>query len=326
MDSAHKIKLHNWLAPLGTAGRLVFGMLAMNIGFGLGWASYRACRSDAILVGIVLGLVGLICVAAGGWLLAAWNSAQDIRRRANEHREGQTPESWKWRPDWAAGRVQSTGKTALTGAWLKVGLWSAFSCGLCYLVFNPELGILRLALLVVPLFAVWQVVQAFSATLRWRRFGESWFRMPSVPGFVGGDLSGAIETPVKIRPLDGFHVKLLCIRQASDGRSSSLMPEKVLWKDEKVLVRELLDDGSRQSAIPVYFTIPRDCSPTDDIAMTLGRILWRLEVRARLPGLSYFAGFEVPVFLSCHPQSLVSTPDPTLPYQAPTSVSRGSDS
>jgi len=59
-------------------------------------------------------------------------------------------------------------------------------------------------------------------------------------------------------------------------------------------------------------------SESDD-SNSNNRILWRLDAGAKVPGVDYFAQFEVPVFRTSETAATAdaSIVDPTLAYQAP---------
>ena len=132
-------------------------------------------------------------------------------------------------------------------------------------------------------------------------YGRSVFQMASVPGVIGGQLAGVIRTAVKIHPQGAFQLKLNCIdvTYETTGKGSVLM-RKVVWQDEQVVVHELLRDDAGQSAIPVLFQIPYECSQSGEPDAEHA-ISWQLEVTAQTPGLAYRAMFDVPVFKT--PQS-----------------------
>ena len=140
--------------------------------------------------------------------------------------------------------------------------------------------------------------------LRWRKFGQSVFQMASLPGVIGGQFAGVIRTSAKVRPEDGFHLHLRCVRRITTGSGKSRSTsERVLWEDQRVAMHELLDDQAAESAIPVEFQIPYDCQPSDDRNPD-DQTLWRLTAAAEVPGIDYAATFEVPVFKTaqseCH--------------------------
>jgi hypothetical protein len=149
--------------------------------------------------------------------------------------------------------------------------------------------------LIFPLIGLLLLIWAIRVAISWKKFGPSIFKMLSVPGVIGGNLSGAIETSVKLRPQDGFHLRLACVKRVvvGTGKGSSTQ-ETVLWQVDKTMNEDLLDEP-RRSGIPVSFQIPPDAMPTDD-TMPASKIVWRLIAQAKVPGVDYSATFEVPVF------------------------------
>jgi hypothetical protein len=170
--------------------------------------------------------------------------------------------------------------------------------------------------LIFPVVGLGLVAWSFRSIAKWRKFGESRFQMATCPGVVGGPLGGVIHVPVHIHPEDGFHLTLSCINRITTGtgkhRSTS---ENILWQDTRVMKHELLERDSTKSAIPVLFGIPFDSRPTDDTDSN-NEVLWRLEVKAKVPGIDYSSRFDVPVY-----KTPASSPDFKLdesavaPYQ-----------
>jgi hypothetical protein len=151
--------------------------------------------------------------------------------------------------------------------------------------------------LIFPAIGLTMIWWAVYCVRRWRKFGQSEFQMADVPGVIGGQLAGVIRTSAKIRPEDGFHLILRCVKQITTGNGDdSKTSESVLWENEQTEMHELLDDQLEQSAIPVVFQIPIDCLPSDSQDAN-DKTVWRLTASARVPGMDYAATFEVPVFL-----------------------------
>ena len=208
---------------------------------------------------------------------------------------------WLWKQDWAAGKIMASSKTLVVAS-LTAAIVANLATIPTWLVLPGQLlgkhnriALLGLAPPVIGLgLACWAIV----ALMRWRKFGQSEFRMASVPGVIGGQLAGAIVTSAKIRPGDGFHLALKCIeRTITRGGDGNTVREEIVWQRQQVVAHELLRDNADQSAIPVQFQIPCDCRPTggekpDD------QIIWRLEATAAVPGLDYRAKFDVPVFIT----------------------------
>ncbi len=222
--------------------------------------------------------------------------------RVNSALAAANPEApWMWKADWAAGRIVSSSLDRVT---MLVVLafavfWNVISAPLWFQLPGEIIdkgnrwALLGLLFPAVGLFLVgWAIV----LVIRWRKFGESVFQMVSVPGVIGGQLAGVIRTPVKVRPEDGFHFTLACIRKIMTGSGDdSSTSEEAVWEDARVVAHGLLDDLAEGSAIPVVFPIPYDCRPTDESAPR-DQTVWRLKVTATVPGVAYAATFEVPVF------------------------------
>ena len=292
-----------------------FGVAALAKGI-------RSLIAGEVMNGVFLSIFGLIFGGIGFGLLAGLVFASKAKKRTDAIKAAHPGEPWLWKDQWAGGCIRSSTKAAMFAACGFAGFWNLISMTVCAGVIPAELkkgNHKVLFALIFPAIGVGLLVWAAREIVRWKKFGESTFKMLSVPGVLGGQLNGAIQTSVKIRPEDGFHLKLRCVNRVttSSGNSSSTM-ELVLWEDEKTMARELLADDPRRSGIPVFFQIPTDCRESDD-SNSRNRILWRLEASARVPGLDYFAQFEVPVFRTSETAPSAATPvtDPTLAYQAP---------
>ena len=214
---------------------------------------------------------------------------------------------WLARKEWAEGRIVFSGKTSMFVLWLFALLWNLVTVPCCIAVYPKASAAffngnwLPLVALVFPAAGLFVVVCAIVSTMRWRKYGSSVFQMASVPGVIGGQLAGVIRTAVKIRPEDSFELKLSCIKVTYEttGKGSEFM-RMVDWQDEQVVVHELLHDDAGQSAIPVLFQIPYECSQSGE-PDAKHLIIWQLDVAAKAPGLDYRATFDVPVFKT--PQS-----------------------
>ena len=214
-------------------------------------------------------------------------------------------EPWLWKKDWASGRIRSSA-ASLAGALLFAAFWNTF-CIVIWLAFLSAGKVSRTDEQVFWWFmtpftivGLGMIVWAGVSLMRWRKFGRSVFQMASVPGVIGGQLAGVIRTPVKIEPADCFRIKLSCIHCVTPRASRGQVSRNIIWQDEQVVTRDLLQRDVAHSAIPVLFQIPYQCRQIDD-GEPNSAILWRLEVLAKMPGVDYGAEFDVPVFKT--PQS-----------------------
>jgi hypothetical protein len=137
---------------------------------------------------------------------------------------------------------------------------------------------------------------ATRSVLQWRKFGQSVFQMASVPGVIGGQLAGVVRTSAKVLPEDGFHIALNCINRVTTGSGKSRSTsEHILWQDDRIVGRDLLQNDPDHTAIPVLFAIPYECRSTDE-TLSDNQTVWRLVAKAKVPGVDFSAAFDVPVF------------------------------
>lgn len=255
---------------------------------------YRDARWQRML--LFSGVAAVFGSAGVGFLIAA------VITRL--HASGPAPGAdlnarpWERRADWAAGRVGPTDTArAAVPATTGVAVWWLLATAPLVATFP----LLRQEvdswwswlLLALPAVGVLIATWAGYLAVRQRRFGESIFEMASVPGVVGGPLSGVIRIPKLLRPDNGFRVRLYCMSQ-SKNRKGSDEHERAIWQEEQY-IPQAMDDGATGVAVPVLLAIPYSAKPTSS-ADELPRIRWLLEVFAELPGVNYKTEFEVPVF------------------------------
>ncbi|MHC4886569.1 MAG: hypothetical protein ACYTGH_15950 [Planctomycetota bacterium] len=213
---------------------------------------------------------------------------------------------WLQKPEWADGRIKSSGKGTLWGIFLFTLIWNAISAPVLFAVPSEmEKGNTAILIgLLFPLIGFVMIGYLIREVIRWRKYGQSVFEITPLPGVLGGPLSGVIYTGVNVVPEDGFHLHLRCARTVTTGsgknRSTS---ERTLWDHEMTVDRDLLVDDPTRSAIPILFALPYD-QPESSLSTEGSPVAWKLKVSAATPGVDYEAEFEVPVFKTAE-----STPD-----------------
>ena len=270
--------------------------------------------------GLPLMLISPIFAFVGFGLWYGLYRASKAKKRTDAISAAHPDEPWLVNDQWAGGSIKSSTRSTMVTACLFAGLWNLVSSAAIGANFRTILNERKPAALLILLFpagGIGLLIWAVRAIIRWKKFGESIFKMQSVPGVIGGSLSGAIRTSVKLQPEDGFHIKLRCVNliTTQSGENSSTT-EHILWEDEKTLVKDLLADDPRRSGIPVFFQIPRGSRPSDN-SNSRNRIVWRLEARAKVPGIGYFAQFEVPVFVVAGAADAGPVVDPLVAYEPP---------
>lgn len=206
---------------------------------------------------------------------------------------------WTARADWASGRVgPSDAALAALPATIAVAIWWMLASAPIFatwpLIQNEAGTRWSWLVLAIPALAILVVCIAVYLAIRSRRFGESVFEMASVPGVIGGPLSGIVRIAKLVQPESGFRLKLLCMSQSRDSEGDK-QHERVLWQDERFVAKAMSGDGFEGVAVPVLMAIPFTARPTTGADGT-PRIRWLLEIFAALPGVNYKTEFEVPVF------------------------------
>jgi hypothetical protein len=282
----------------GAALLIAFGMLFLLPGL-LFLTSLRPSPNGSRAGVIAAAGIALFISAIGaGLILAGWYGYRSSEKRAA--REVANPDSpWLWRADWAVRRAESLKKNREIVAWVV--------CIACNVVAIPIAVSLALqpagqripASIFILLFGCASVISIFfavRASLRHRRFGNTWFELDSLPFSPGGSVSGRIHLKMDAVPEQGVDLRLSCVRKSSTGAGEDRTTvTTVLWKTGETIPSGAIGFGADERTIPVNFAIPTDAYVTyhEDFSH---QILWLLHAKAALPGVDYSDEFELPVF------------------------------
>ncbi|MCL2639441.1 MAG: hypothetical protein FWD53_01205 [Phycisphaerales bacterium] len=265
----------------------------------IGWALGRnnmggfICGTPFVIVAVIL-----------------WLSGRQLHRR-QELRKKHADEPWLWNPKWADRIRYSDGEGAFRDYFAAALLLAIGTGGLAYLWHHPH-GEIRVPTYIFLAFVLAGFVfLAFRGvkTRRLMKFGPSELALATFPGVIGGQLVGVIYTGRKLHAADGYHLRLRCVAGKEGG---------VLWEDTATMARGVMEDDTSRTAIPVGFNIPADYPPTGIVGDS-NAVYWQLQVRAKVPGLHYFAAFKVPVFCTAESAAVVEEGkvDPVAAYREP---------
>jgi len=213
-------------------------------------------------------------------------------------REQFPEEPWRWRADWAAGRIPDEARRKVAFAWGFGVLWCLVSAPLIQRIpVELERGNRAAALgWLFPAIGAGLIVWALYETLRWARFGSSTLVLHTLPAVIGGRCSGTVQIPRRLRPVSPFEAMLSCVRITSRGTGKRRrVHERLLWQDLRRIEAERWQPGPRGSELPVRFEIPSDVPATSPDTGP-DRVEWRLELRHEMRGVDYHAVFRIPVF------------------------------
>jgi hypothetical protein len=255
-----------------------------------------------LLFALVFGGVG------GGLLVYAWRSG-NMQQQQQRLRDLYPNEAWRWREDWARGRIRSHHQVFMWAILIFAVIWNVLSWGMILLTLS-ELRLAwaqgqwdMLALLLFPAFGLVLAAWAGRSVLQWRKFGAAELVLKEIPGVVGGRLSATLHIPVKMRADKGFFLQLSCLRKQTQGSGKQRKTTTtVIWQDQMVLSPAQIQPAAGGMALPVLFYIPYDCAPSDD-SNADDVIYWELRTYADVPGVDFSATFSVPVFKTARSDS-----------------------
>jgi len=248
-------------------------------------------------VGVLIAAI--FTVIGCGIVYAAIYGTNKLREQAAAAEAN--PESpWLWRKDWAASRAESTHGNSAIGLWLLAIFWNAIAFTVAGSI-SPGLwrnSDLRIFFpLVFCLAGLILAGVAARASIRRKRFGQTYFEFASLPFAPGRALKGTIHLRFNTDARHGIDLRLSCVRRVVSGSGKNRSTqENVLWQADKNVPRELLTSGPMGDAIiPVDLGIPSDAYESNHDQPS-DQVLWLLHAHADVPGVDYFDDFEVPVF------------------------------
>ncbi|HSZ62617.1 MAG TPA: HEAT repeat domain-containing protein [Terriglobales bacterium] len=278
----------------------VFGLMFMA--FGLAFAKSLLFGDPSRIHGNLLAgvLFSAIFTLIGGGIIYAgiYGNRKLVERAAVAESNPESP--WLWKKDWAANRAESRNRNNVFGLWAA----AIFVNGIVFTIaisVVPQLWRTSAPKAFFPLIfcvvGVVLAVAAIRASIRRKRFGETYFEFASLPFSPGRMLKGTIHLRFNTSARHGIDLSLSCVRQVITGAGKNRSTlQSVLWQSDKNVPQSSLATGPMgDAAIPVEFAIPSDAyeSNHDD---PNDQVLWLLHAQADVPGVNYSDDFEVPVF------------------------------
>jgi hypothetical protein len=288
-------------AALGLFAASTFFLSAPGQIRGNGWV--------ALLVGGIFTLVGVGIVYG-----AIYGNRKLKEQAAAEQANPDSP--WLWRKDWAASQSDSKNRNSAIGLWLA----AIFVDAIVFTVAAANLPKLWRAsdpkAFLPLLFCVAAVIltgAALRASIRRKRFGQTYFQFASLPFSPGRQLKGTIHLHFNANARHGVDLRLSCVRLVTTGSGKNRSTfQTVLWQGDKNVPQESLTPGPMGDAtIPVDFSIPSDAYESNHDEPS-DQVLWLLHAEADVPGVDYSDDFEVPVFRRSPSPASASEPTPVF--------------
>ena len=253
-------------------------------------------------LGLLLAAISVFAVAGCGLTACGIYNLRDVSR-LNRGRREHPDEPWRWRKEWATGRISAGTKLGALVTWGLAIFWNGISLPVLFLVFSRALSDIRqvwmLVFLIFPLIGAGLLIEAVRRTILHFKYGQSYFELRTVPGTTGGVLQGNLVLEGRLRELQVVDVALTCCHRIVTGRGKGRSTRRTaLWEDKQHF-DSVTVFSENQGTIPVSFRIPDDLPPSDD-SKPDEAIEWILKATAGLPGVDLDLEFEVPVFRLAH--------------------------
>jgi hypothetical protein len=287
---------------------VAFGLFGANAFFSGDPGQVQGNRWVGVLVCTIFTLIGSGIVYA-----AIYGNRKLQEQAAAEVSNPQSP--WLWRKDWAVSRAESENRNKAFGLWAAAIFWNGIAFTVAASVV-PQLlrtpgpkPLLPLAFCVVGVILAGAAIRA---SIRRKRFGQTYFEFSSLPFSPGRTLKGTIHLRFNSDARHGIDLRLSCVRRVITGSGKNRsVQESVLWQADKNVPKELLSHGPMGDAmIPVDFSIPSDAYESNHDQPS-DQVLWLLHAQADVPGVDYSDDFEVPVFRLTPSLDSASAAEPT---------------
>ncbi len=248
------------------------------------WVGYVV---SSVFIAVGLGIAG------GG--IIGWKKSKTNAILAAQHPD----DPWVLNKQWASGRIKDSNAAGAMGMLFFALFWNAISWTITIAFFREgkqEEEAAMYFVLLFPFVGIFIAWSALHALLKWFKFGSSVFEMAEVPGVIGGQLGGIIRAKAGVRPREGIKLALQCIfKKVTGSGKNQRTHEETLWEKEQLVPQSDLQASGMHSLIPVFFDIPYECKPTEEISPSQEHY-WKLSATAKLDGIDYAADFVVPVF------------------------------
>jgi hypothetical protein len=244
-------------------------------------------------------LFGSIFVFIGGGLMYAAVRGYGLVAQQAAREEASPLSPWLWRTDWASRRAESQNKKSAVALWVLAVICNAVTLPFLLSMAqqfarnrNPAVFLL----LGFNVMGAILIVKAARATIRRRRFGDTYFEFDTLPFSTGEGVRGRIQLQLDTRAEHGIDLRLSCVRKVVTGSGDhSTTNQIILWQVDQNVPTGAVAPGPLGRAIPVDFPIPADSAITSHDNPS-DQILWLLHAQADVPGVDYSDDFEIPVF------------------------------
>ncbi len=164
--------------------------------------------------------IALACGAAGV-AAARWVRLHARAVDPSERLRAANPTApWMWREDWAAGEVRTSVRTDANRLTVIAIAWCFVTVPILLIAPHRALrdaDYSAIPSLIFPLIGIAMLAWAMRLRRRMRQYGESRFTIASMPGQIGGSLSGSIHVDRPLPAGQQVALELECINRTTRG-------------------------------------------------------------------------------------------------------------
>ena len=204
---------------------------------------------------------------------------------------------WLANDKWQGDPILSNSKLAMYGTWGFAAFWNLISAPLPFVLYGEVVDKGNWAALLGLLFPLvglglirWAVLQ----TLEWRRFGAAPLTLDPFPGAIGGHVGGTIDVNLPYDSTHRFSLTLTCIRSDVSGSGKNRSrKESAEWQESQIAHVSAGINGTR---LCFRFDVPEGLEASDADPAEDRYHIWRLNLKAELPGTDIDRDYEIPVY------------------------------
>ncbi len=204
---------------------------------------------------------------------------------------------WLANDKWQTAVIKSGSKTAMYASWAFAAFWNLISAPLPFVIYaevTEKNNLPALLGLLFPLVGLGLITWAVKRTLEWNRFGAAPVTLDPYPGSIGGHVGGTIDVNLPYDASTQFSLTLTSLRSYMSGSGKNRSrQESAEWQDTK---EANVVPGAKGSRLSFRFDVPENLEESDADQSEGSYYLWRLNIRADLPGVDIDRDYEIPVY------------------------------
>src|SRR5258708_6813124 len=279
----------------------LFGLPFLGAGLAFIYAQLVSRDNFAATSTVAAVVFGLVFASIGGGLIYAAIGGYGRGKKQAPVEDAHPLSPWLWRTDWASRRAGSQNKKSGIFYWVLAILCNMITLPILFQTVPNLIQTSDPRVFLVLGFNVIGailIVKAARATIRHRRFGDTYFEFDTLPFSPGERIGGRIQLKLDTRVEHGIDLQLTCVRKIVTRSGNNSSTSKVtLWKADQNVPAGAVGSGPLGRTIPVDFSPPADCVATNHDNPN-DQVLWLLHAQADVPGVDYSDDFELPVFRS----------------------------